>query len=76
MVNAQGLASLAGTQFNVGYELAGQKVTLRVDGAQMAVVSHDGVLLRTMPCPVPAPDRARLRGARQATARPPAPSGR
>jgi transposase InsO family protein len=75
MVNAQGLASLAGTQFNVGYELAGQKVTLRMDGAQMAVVSHDGVLLRTMPCPVPAPDRARLRGARQATARPPAPSG-
>ena len=41
MVNAQGLASLAGTQFNVGYELAGQKVTLRMDGAQMAVVSHD-----------------------------------
>ena len=36
---------------------------------------YDGVLLRTMPCPVPAPDRARLRGARQATARPPAPSG-
>ena len=74
-VNAAGLAGLGGAQVNVGYELAGQRVTLRMDGTQMAVVSHDGTLLRTMPCPVPTPDRARLRGARQASARPPAPSG-
>ena len=26
-------------------------------GGQMAVISQDGTLLRTMPCPVPAPDR-------------------
>ena len=32
-------ASLAGTQFNVGYELAGQKVTLRMDGTQMMVIT-------------------------------------
>jgi len=26
-------------------------------GGQMVVISQDGTLLRTMPCPVPAPDR-------------------
>jgi hypothetical protein len=59
----------------VGYELAGQRVTLRMDGTQLAVVSHDGTLLRTMPCPVPARDRPRLRGARRATASAPPPAG-
>ena len=49
MVNGTGLA---GRQLNVGYDLAGQRVTLRMDGTQMAVLSHDGVLLRTrLPCP-------------------------
>jgi transposase InsO family protein len=66
MVSAAGLVGLAGGQVNVGYELAGQQVTLRMDGTQMAVISHDGTLLRTMPCPVPGPDRPRLRGARRA----------
>jgi transposase InsO family protein len=65
-VNAAGLAGLAGAQVNVGYELAGQRVILRMDGTQMAVISQDGILRRTMPCPVPGPDRARLRGARRA----------
>ena len=60
---------------NVGYELAGQRVILRMDGPQMAVISHDGTLQRTMPCPVPPADRSRLRGARRAAASPPAPSG-
>jgi hypothetical protein len=53
MVNAAGLAGLAGAQVNVGFELAGQRVTLRMDGTQMAVISHDGTLLRTMPCRFP-----------------------
>src|SRR6185437_11425664 len=75
MVNACGLAGLAGGQVNVGYELAGQKVTLRMDGTQMAVLGCDGTLMRTMPCPVPGPDRPRLRGARRAAAGPPPPSG-
>ena len=51
-VNATGLASLAGAQLNVGYQLAGQRVTLRMDGTQMAVITSDGELARTMPCPV------------------------
>jgi len=75
MVNAAGLVSLAGAQVNVGSELAGQRVTLRMDGTQMTVISGDGELLRTVPCPVPAGDRLRLRGARRAAASPPPPSG-
>ncbi len=74
-VNARGLAGLAGAQVNVGYQLAGQRVTLRMDGTQMMVITTDGELARTMPCPVPAGDRPRLRGARKAAASPPPPSG-
>jgi hypothetical protein len=66
MVNGTGLVALAGRQVNAGYELAGQRVTLRMDGTQMAVISHDGELLRTLPCPVPPAERPRLRGARRA----------
>jgi hypothetical protein len=75
MVNGHGLASLAGGQVNVGYELAGQKVTLRMDGTQMAVLGYHGTLRRTLPCPVPGPERPRLRGARRAAASPPPPAG-
>ena len=75
MVNAAGLVSLAGVQVNAGFELAGQRVTLRMDGTQMTVISSDGELLRTVPCPVPAGDRLRLRGARKAAASPAPRSG-
>jgi hypothetical protein len=51
IVNAAGLVGLAGDQVNVGFELAGQRVTLRMDGTQMAIISHDGLLLRTVPWP-------------------------
>jgi transposase InsO family protein len=74
-VNATGLVGLAGAQVSVGYQLAGQRVILRMDGTQMAVITGDGELARTMPCPVPAGDRYRLRGARKAAASPPPPSG-
>jgi transposase InsO family protein len=74
-VNAAGLVGLAGGQVSVGYQLAGQRVTLRMDGTQMAVITSDGELARTMPCPVPAGDRFRLRGARKAAASPPPPAG-
>jgi hypothetical protein len=72
---ARPLVGLAGTQVNVGYELAGQRVTLRIDGTQMAVISYDGELLRTLRCPVPLEDRHRLRGARRARPVPPQPGG-
>jgi hypothetical protein len=75
MVNGTGLAGLAGTQLSVGYELAGQRVTLRMEGTQMAVIGHDGQLLRTLPCPVPPADLHRLRGARRAARTPAPPAG-
>ena len=34
MLNGTGLIGLAGRQLNVGYDLAGQRVTLRMDGTQ------------------------------------------
>jgi hypothetical protein len=74
-VNATGLVGLAGAQFNVGYQLAGQRVIVRMDGTVMMVITGDGELARTMPCPVPAEDRYRLRGARKAAASPPPRSG-
>jgi transposase InsO family protein len=71
LVNAAGLVSLAGSQVNVGFEMAGQRVTLRMDGTQMTVISHDGMGLRTRPCPVPRRQRHALRGVRRASATPP-----
>ena len=59
----------------IGGELAGQRITLRMDGTVMAVISHGGVLLRTLPCPVPAADRRRLRGAHRAATIPPPSTG-
>jgi hypothetical protein len=41
----------------------------------MAVLGHDGTLLRTMACPVPVASRSRLRGARRARSLPPQPGG-
>src|SRR6266568_4726202 len=65
-VNATGLVSLADQQVGVGLPLAGQRVTLRMEGPLMAVLSHDGTLLRTLACPIPADRRYRLRGAHRA----------
>jgi hypothetical protein len=74
-VNATGLVSLADQQVGIGLPLAGQRVTLRMEGPLMAVLGHDGTLLRTMACPVPARQRYRLRGARRARSLPPQPGG-
>jgi hypothetical protein len=74
-VNATGLVSLADQQVSAGSPLAGQRVTLRMEGPLMAVLGHDGTLLRTMVCPIPADRRYRLRGARRARALPPQPGG-
>jgi hypothetical protein len=70
LVNGTGLIGLAGRQLSVGYELAGQRVTLRMDGTQMTVISHAGTLQRTLPRPVRPADRHRLRGARRAASMP------
>jgi transposase InsO family protein len=74
-VNASGVIGLAQQQVSVGFQLAGQRVTLRMEGPLMAVIGSDGSLLRTMTCPIPADRRYQLRGARRARSLPPAPGG-
>ena len=72
-VDVNGNADLAGHKVKIGPELARSKVTLRLDGHLIHVVSG-GVLAKTLPSPVPAGDRARLRGARIARTPLPAPA--
>ncbi len=74
-VNATGGVSVGDQQVGVGSPLAGQRVTLRMEGPLMAVLGHDGTLLRTLACPIPADRRFRLRGARRARSLPPQPGG-
>jgi transposase InsO family protein len=69
VVNANGLVGIAGRYVSVGQPLAGRRITLRIDG-NLAHVIDGGVLVRTIPAPVPAERRGRLRGARLAAAAP------
>jgi hypothetical protein len=55
---------------SAGLPLAGQRVTLRLDGPVAHILSG-GILARTIACPVPHDARSRLRGARAGTAQPP-----
>ncbi len=73
-IDCNGNADLGGHKIPAGPGLAGRRVTLRLDGHLLHVVG-DGALARTLPCPVPAEARAKLRGARLAvtTLPPPAP---
>lgn len=67
-VNAVGLVGLGYKQVSVGMGLTGRRITLRLEGALMHVIS-DGQILRTLACPVPEENRIRLRGARIAETR-------
>jgi hypothetical protein len=69
-VNASGNVSLGNYMISAGLPLAGQRVTLRLDGPVVHVMSG-GVLARTIACPVPQSARSRLRGSRAGTAQPP-----
>jgi hypothetical protein len=74
VVNASGLVALAGRYVSVGQVLAGRRVTLRLDG-DLAHVIDDGVLVRTLPAPVPPGLRRRLHGVRLAGPDRPVPAG-
>lgn len=69
-VNASGNVSLGNHLISAGLPLAGQRVTLRLDGPVAHILSG-GILARTIACPVPPEARSRLRGARTGTAQPP-----
>jgi hypothetical protein len=69
-VNASGNLSVGDHVISAGLPLAGQRVTLRLDGP-VAHILCGGTLVRTVACPIPQHARSRLRGARAGTARPP-----
>jgi len=69
-VNASGNVSLGDHVISAGLPLAGQRITLRLDGP-VAHVLAAGVIVRTVACPVPPEGRPRLRGARPGTAQQP-----
>jgi len=66
LVNGIGGVTLLNQLILVGSPLAGQRARLRLDGQLMHVITQDGVLWRTLPCPIPPGQRHRLQGVRLA----------
>jgi transposase InsO family protein len=66
LVNGIGGVTLLNQLILVGSPLAGQRARIRLDGQLMHVITQDGVLWRTLPCPIPPGQRHRLQGARLA----------
>jgi transposase InsO family protein len=66
LVNAIGGVTLLNRLILVGSPLAGQRARLRLDGQVMHVLTQDGKLWRTLPCPIPPGQRHRLQGVRLA----------
>jgi len=78
LVTGTGGVTLLNRLILVGSPLAGQRARLRPDGQVMHVITQDGVLWRTLPCPIPPGQRHRLQGVRLAGPAPlpvPAPAG-
>jgi hypothetical protein len=69
-VNASGSVSIGNHVISAGLPLAGQRITVRLDGPVAHILSG-GILARTVACPVPQQARSRLRGGRAGTAQPP-----
>jgi transposase InsO family protein len=66
LVNSIGGITLLNRLILVGSPLAGQRARIRLDGQLMHVLTQDGVLWRTLPCPIPPGQRHRLQGVRLA----------
>ncbi len=66
LVNASGIITLGNQVIQVGSPLAGQRARLRLDGQVMHVITQDGILWRTLPCPIPPGQRHNLQGVRLA----------
>ncbi len=59
LVNPVGTIGLARRQHPVGYHLAGQRVTIRLDGQLMHILDSTRTLLRTLPNPLQPGERVR-----------------
>ena len=70
LVNAAGVITLGNQLILVGSPLAGQRARIRLDGQVMHVITQDGMLWRTLPCPIPPGQRHRLQGVRLAGPQP------
>jgi hypothetical protein len=66
LVTGTGGVTLGNRLILVGSPLAGQRARIRLDGQLMHVITQDGVLWRTLPCPIPPGQRHRLQGVRLA----------
>jgi transposase InsO family protein len=75
LVTATGGITLGNQLILVGSPLAGQRARIRLDGQLMHVITQDGILWRTMSCPIPPDQRHRLQGVRLAGPAPLPPSG-
>jgi hypothetical protein len=72
LVATTGLIGLAGRRYPVGSQVAGRRLTVRLDRGLLQLVDQ-GVLLRSLPNPLTGAEQARLRDARPAGP-PPAPA--
>jgi hypothetical protein len=70
LVNSSGIITLGGQVIAVGSPLAGQCARIRLDGQVMHVITQDGTLWRTLPCPIPPARRHKLQGVRLAGPQP------
>jgi hypothetical protein len=75
LVNSSGIITLANQVIAVGSPLAGQRARIRLDGQVMRVITQDGILWRTLPCPIPPSQRHKLPGVRLAGPQPLPPAG-
>ena len=66
LVNSSGIITLGNQVIAVGSPLAGQRPRIRLDGPVMHVITQDGLLWRTLPCPIPPAERHKLQGVRLA----------
>jgi len=62
-VNGVGLVGVGGRQFRVGFDLAGQRVRILLEG-DVGHVVRDGVVIRSFACALEPAKRQRLQGAR------------